>query len=148
MNFYSILIHIHSGLRWLALVFLILAIADAAVKMRRRYDIGKSRPAFHLPAMILMHIQLLVGLVLYFISPKVVFDASSMKDTVLRFYLVEHIALMLVAIILITVGYVKAKKKSDPVKKNRTLLIYYAIGLILILVSIPWPFRGLGAGWF
>jgi membrane protein DedA with SNARE-associated domain len=71
-----------------------------------------------------------------------------MKDTVLRFYLVEHIALMLVAIILITVGYVKAKKKSDPVKKNRTILIYYAIGLILILVSIPWPFRGLGAGWF
>jgi hypothetical protein len=148
MNFYPILIHIHSGLRWLALVLLILAIVDAAVKMRRRYNVGKNRPAFHLPAMIVIHIQLVIGLVLYLISPKVIFDAASMKDTVLRFYLVEHIALMLAAVILITVGYVKAKKKSDPVKKNRTIFIYYTIGLILILVSIPWPFRGLGAGWF
>jgi hypothetical protein len=67
-----------------------------------------------------------------------------MKETVLRFYLVEHISLMIVAIILITVGYSKAKKAAS----WKPVFTYYLIGLILILASIPWPFRIPVAGWF
>jgi membrane protein DedA with SNARE-associated domain len=93
------------------------------------------------------HIQLIIGLVLYFTSPKVVFEASSMSSPLLRFFLVEHISLMIIAIILITVGYAKSKRITDIRKKNRTIVIYYAISLVLILAAIPWPFRNLGAGW-
>jgi len=95
-----------------------------------------------------MHLQLVLGLVLYFISPKVVFDASSMKVSLLRFYLVEHIGLMIIAVILITIGYVKSDRTADEIKKYKHVVVYYSIALVLILASIPWPFRGLGAGWY
>jgi hypothetical protein len=55
---------------------------------------------------------------------------------------------MIIAIILVTIGHAKAKRASEPAKKHKTILLFYAIGLILILASIPWPFRQLGAGWF
>lgn len=141
---YNILIHTHSGLRWLLLLFLIWAIIQAA----RKAGPAAGKPFAALMTLIFTHIQLIIGLVLYFTSPKVVFAGSSMQSSVLRFFLVEHIALMLIAVVLITVGYVKAKKAVTAAARHRSILIYYAISLLLILVSIPWPFRNLGAGWF
>ncbi len=148
MNLYNILIHTHSGFRWVALILMIIAITEAIRKNRSNWSTGTPGLFFHLPAMIIIHLQLVIGLVLYFISPKVIFAASAMKDSVLRFYLVEHIALMLIAIVLITVGYVKSKKVAGTIRMFKPVIVYYLIGLALILVSIPWPFRGLGAGWF
>lgn len=143
---YNMLLHAHSGLRWLVLVFLILAIVTAWGKWSKQtaYPGGK----LPLLGLIFTHIQLLLGLALYFISPKVQFASGVMKDTTLRFYTVEHIALMLIAIVLITMGYSKAKRQAPEPLGHRTVVRYYAIGLALILLSIPWPFRGLGAGWF
>ena len=99
-------------------------------------------------ALIFTHIQFLLGLVLYFISPKVVFDGSSMKSDVMRFFLVEHISLMVLAVILITIGYSRAKRATDDGKKFKSILIFYLIGLALILFAIPWPFQNYGASWF
>lgn len=143
---YSMLIHAHSGLRWLVLVFLVLAIVTAWGKWSKQtaYPDGK----LPLLGFIFTHIQLLLGFILYFISPKVQFASGVMKDSMLRFYTVEHITLMLLAIALITVGYIKAKKQIPEPLGHRTIVRYYAIGLALILLSIPWPFRDLGAGWF
>jgi len=98
--------------------------------------------------LILAHIQLLLGLALYFISPKVIFDAAAMKDSILRFYLVEHISLMLIAIIILTIGYSKSKALFAHPGGAKKAFYYYFISLILILVSIPWPFRIPVAGWF
>ncbi|HKK74575.1 MAG TPA: hypothetical protein VJ953_05865 [Saprospiraceae bacterium] len=145
---YSMLTHAHSGLRWLVLLFLVLAIANAAMKMNKpQATFGATDKRLSLFALIFTHIQLIIGLILYFISPKVQFSAETMGNTVLRFYTVEHISLMLIAIVLITMGYSKAKRKEGG-KKFKTTFWYYLIGLVLILVSIPWPFRNLGAGWF
>ncbi len=98
--------------------------------------------------LIITHIQLIIGLVLYVISPLVIFNAASMKNHVLRFYLVEHISLMLIAIVLVTLGYSFGKKAVDQTAGARKMFYYYLIGFVLILISIPWPFRNLGAGWF
>jgi hypothetical protein len=98
--------------------------------------------------LILAHIQLLIGLALYFTSPKVVFDAVAMKDSILRFYLVEHISLMIVAIIILTIGYTKSKKLFALSGGAKKAFYYYLISLMLILISIPWPFRIPIAGWF
>lgn len=145
---YSILTHAHSGLRWLVLLFLVLAIVNAARKMgNAQASFGATDKRLSLFALIFTHIQLILGLILYFISPKVQFSAETMSDSILRFYTVEHLSLMLIAIVLITVGYSKAKRQEGG-KKFKTTFWYYLIGLVLILVSIPWPFRGLGAGWF
>lgn len=148
MNIYPILVHIHSGLRWLVLLFIIAAIVNAGLKLTRKSSSNCNDCAFNRLALIFMHLQLVLGLVLYFISPKVVFDATSMKDSLLRFFLVEHIGLMIIAVILITIGYVKSDRAVDELKKQKQVLVYFSIALLLILVSIPWPFRELGAGWF
>lgn len=148
MNIYPILVHIHSSLRWLVLLFIIAAIVNAGLKLTRKSSSNCNDCAFNRLALIFMHLQLVLGLVLYFISPKVVFDATSMKDSLLRFFLVEHIGLMIIAVILITIGYVKSDRAVDELKKQKQVLVYFSIALLLILVSIPWPFRGFGAGWF
>lgn len=143
----NMLNHAHSGLRWLVLIFLILAIAGAWSQWSKKGSYPSSK--MPLLAFIFTHIQLLIGLILYKMSNKVLFGAETMKDSFYRFYTVEHISLMLVAIVLITLGYIKAKKQAPEAKAHKTIFVYYLIGLILILVSIPWPFReALGAGWF
>lgn len=148
MSLYPIFLHAHSGLRWLVLIFIIIAIINAAMKLKQNNATGRRDCAMNRLAMIAMHLQLLIGLVLYFISEKVVFDASAMKNSMQRFFLVEHIALMILAVVLITIGYVKSDRAGEGRKKHRTVIIYYSISLFLILISIPWPFRGFGSGWF
>lgn len=143
---YTILLKSHSGLRWLLLAFFILALAQLA---RTAFSKCKFNPkTLALLTLITAHVQLLIGFVLYFISPKVVFAASSMKETVLRFYLVEHISLMIIALIVLTIGYSKFKNKLQEAVSARKAFYYYLVSFILILVSIPWPFRIAGAGWF
>jgi membrane protein DedA with SNARE-associated domain len=99
-------------------------------------------------AFISCHIQLLVGLILYAISPKVVFSAESMKNAMSRFFLVEHTSMMILAIIIISVGYIMAKKVAPEKKAFSRIFWAYLVGLILILASIPWPSMGYGTSWF
>jgi membrane protein DedA with SNARE-associated domain len=98
--------------------------------------------------LIATHAQLVLGLILYFISPYVNFASGVMKDKILRFYTIEHFVGMILAIVLITIGYSRAKRQNEAGAKFRTHYVYYLLGLIIILLSIPWPFRDLGAGWF
>ena len=76
--------------------------------------------------------------------------SAVMKDASARFFAVEHIAMMLVTIILIHIGKAQARKPIGDKAKHRRTLVFYLIALILILVSIPWPFREIGKGshWF
>ena len=141
----EILVSSHSGLRWIALGLLIYAIFNA---LRKKEFYAKSDRLLNMFAMVSLHIQLVIGLILYFTSSKVSFVDGWMKNQLLRFYGMEHISLMILAIILVTIGHAKAKRATEPAKKHKTILLFYAIGLILIIASIPWPFRNLGAGWF
>jgi hypothetical protein len=140
----EILKHAHSGFRWVVLILLITAIVTAFSKKKAGSPMKSEDKKLPLFTLIATHIQLILGIILYFISPYVVFAADTMKDSLKRFYTVEHILLMLIAIILITIGYSKGKKTAS----WKPIFTYYLIGLILILISIPWPFRGLNAGWF
>ena len=145
---YKMLQHTHSGLRWLVLAFILIAIGSAISQWTRHSQDGTQLRWANI-AVRITHLQLLVGAIIYFVSPKVQFAATTMKDAQLRFYTVEHLAMMLIAVILITVGYSKAKRKTATSQKARTVFWYFAIALLLILVSIPWPFReALGGSWF
>src|SRR3546814_5751132 len=90
--------------------------------------------------LICAHLQLVVGVVIYFISPLGIKAASgeAMKISTSRLYFLEHPLMMLIAIILITVGYYKAKKLTVAKKQNGTVLAFYLIALLLILSRIPW----------
>ena len=140
------LVHSHSGLRWLVLGLLIYAIYNAAVN-KTSYE--KRDKMINLFAMISLHIQLLLGIILYYTSGNVSFDSGWMKNAVTRFYGMEHLLGMLLAIIFVTVGRKMAEKQEEPEQKNKKILVWYTIGLFLILASIPWPFReALNGSWF
>ena len=141
---YTGLVHAHSGLRWLVLVLLLAAVFVSISRWQGNKPFTDGNRKLYLFTLISVHLQLVLGLILYFISPKVNFDALSNK--VIRFYTVEHSSIMLLAIVLITVGYSRGKRASSDTQKHRLVGIFYGIGLGLILVGIPWAFRGLGAG--
>ncbi|MGK7392576.1 MAG: cytochrome B [Candidatus Cyclobacteriaceae bacterium M2_1C_046] len=143
MNF---LLHFHSGWRWVVLITLIYAVINAFTNKSNNWEKAGKKPSLF--ALIAVHLQFVLGLVLYFLSPKVVFSGAAMKDAILRFYLVEHSFLMLIAVILITIGYSKAKRQEDDYKSFRSIRIFYLIGLFLILLGIPWPWQDMGASWF
>lgn len=141
----DILKHAHSGLRWVALILLLLAIVNAFTSST--YE--KKHRLINLFAMVSLHTQLLIGLGLYFISPRVKFFDGWMKDAAFRFHGMEHISMMIIAIILVTIGHSKSKKGSTPAEKFKPIKFWYVLGLILILAAIPWPFRtALGGAWF
>jgi membrane protein DedA with SNARE-associated domain len=142
----SILTHAHSGLRWVALILLLLAIVNAFTS--KTYE--KKHKLINLFSMVTLHTQLLIGLVQYFVtSQKVQFIDGWMKNPLLRFYGMEHILLMIIAIVLVTIGHSKSKKGTTPEEKFKPIKLWYVIGLLLILAAIPWPFRTvLGGGWF
>jgi membrane protein DedA with SNARE-associated domain len=142
---YEILTHTHSGLRWVALILILFAIYNSITAK----EFTKREKLINLFSMVSLHTQLLLGLVLYFISPRISFASGWMKDASFRFYGMEHLAGMLIAVALITIGYVKSKKGTSPAAIYKPIKLFYIIGLILILASIPWPFRAnLGGGWF
>ena len=139
------LISAHSGLRWIALLLLLLAIFNAFTAK----DYEKKHRLVNLFTMITFHTQLLLGLALYFSSDKVKFVEGWMKIAQYRFYGMEHLAGMLLAIIAINIGHSKSKKGTDAAAKFKAIKVWYVLALILVLAFIPWPFRTeLGAGWF
>ena len=142
----SILTHAHSGLRWVAIILLLLAIINAFTSK----TFEKKHKMINLFTMITLHTQLIIGLVQYFItSGKVKFFDGWMKEAAFRFYGMEHLLGMLIAIVLITMGYSKSKRGATDLEKFKPIKLYYVIGFILIMASIPWPFRtALGGSWF
>ena len=139
------LVSAHSGLRWIALLLLLLAIINAFTA--KNYE--KKHRLVNLFSMITFHTQLVLGIILYFLSDKVQFTEGWMKQAMYRFYGMEHLTGMLLAIIAITIGHSKSKKAADAASKFKAIKLWYVLALILVVAFIPWPFRTeLGAGWF
>lgn len=145
------LTHLHSSFRYLVLLFILLALIDALIGFMTGRTYKKQSKIFSLLALITAHIQLVVGLLLYFLGGKgfqaIMNVEGFMKNEMLRFYAVEHISLMIIAIALITVGYSKAKRQSEAKRKYKTVLIFYGIGLLIIFAMIPWPFMKAFGSW-
>lgn len=142
MDIYGILVHMHSGLRWVVLALLIYAIINAARSLSSGKYLKKDK-MINLFTMVSLHVQLLIGLILYFVNGRgrINFDDGWMSNAMNRFYGMEHISLMIIAIAIITIGRSRAEKKLEGTRnKHRAILISFIIGLLLILVSIPWPF--------
>jgi len=140
---YTGLLHTHNLFRWLVLIVLILAVGFALIGWFKKQEWTKKDNTIGLLLTIFMDIQFLIGIILYaFVSPltKAAFAdfGAAMKNADLRFYAVEHISLMIIALILVHIGRTKTKKAVAPWKKHRAATIFYGIALLLILASIPW----------
>ena len=140
---YSGLLHTHNMFRWLVLIVIVLAVVFAFMGWFRKRDWTKKDNITGLVLTIFMDIQFLVGIILYaFVSPltKAAFGdfGAAMKNADLRFYAVEHILMMIIALVLVHIGRSKSKKAVASWKKHRAAAIYYMIALVLILAGIPW----------
>jgi len=138
---YSILLALHNILRWGVLLGGIYAITKSVLGLMNKTAFTPTENRAHIIFVIFCHTQLLVGLILYFVSP-VVHEALNsgtlMKDANFRFVGVEHISVMIIAIALIQVGRTLSKKATDAAAKHKKALIFFSIGMILILSRIPW----------
>lgn len=140
---YTGLLHTHNLFRWLVLIFAVLAIGFAFAGWIGKRDWKKADNLLGVLLTISVDIQLVVGLVLYlFVSPvtKSAFAdfGAAMKNADLRFYAVEHILMMIIALVIIHIGRSKSKKAKITSRKHRSAAIFYTLGLIIILAAIPW----------
>jgi hypothetical protein len=143
---YQGLVHLHSALRWVILILLVICLIQAFTKNEK---IAKTS----LWLLISSHIMLVLGLFQYFNSDEVGYSmiermgglATVMKNSMARFWVVEHISAMIIAIILITMARGRAKRL-----KFGAAMWMYIIALVLILAAVPWPFRetGILRPWF
>ncbi|HLW42285.1 MAG TPA: hypothetical protein VKY82_07955 [Flavobacterium sp.] len=135
---YTGLQHAHSFIAYAALILLIVASINAMIGMSSNKQFKDSDRKIALFALIFTHVQLLVGIILYFVSPLVQSFSVAMKDSTLRLYALEHPLINLIAVILITIGFSKHKKAATDKAKFKSIAIMYAIGTLLILSRIPW----------
>jgi len=145
---YQGLLHAHSGLRYIILILLLFAIIKSFGGWFGKREFSKCDNVVALTALITMHVQLLIGIILYFISPFVTELSQAMKVPELRFWSVEHLGMMILAIVLITLGWALAKRALSDYAKHKRIAIFYAIGFVLIIAAIPWPFSQISRAWF
>ncbi|RAU83059.1 hypothetical protein [Pontibacter arcticus] len=137
---YTGLQHLHSYLAYLVIAGLLVAIIGAFMGSSGNKPFTDSNRKMALLGLIPTHLQWVIGLILYFVSPLGMsnFSGPNMKDSVARLYMLEHPLMMILAVILITIGYARAKRSIGSNKGFRNIYIFYGIGLILILARIPW----------
>ena len=141
---YEFIQKLHSGWAYLALLLLVVAVLNALYGFFSKKEFNATDRKIALFALIGTHTQLLIGLVIYFVSQKGFLAFASigvstvMKNPELRLTAVEHPLINIIAIALITIGWSKHKKLLTSESKFKTFTIFYTLGLILILMRIPW----------
>ncbi len=144
---FQTLLLLHSSLRWLVLASLMYSIYRAYIGYNSKAAFTKTDNALRHWTATFAHIQLMIGVVLYFQSPVVRYmmthfrEAKSSPDII--FFGLIHSSLMLTAIVLLTIGSAKSKREKTDATKFRTMLIWFSIALVLIFMAIPWPFSPL-----
>lgn len=150
---YQGLLHTHNFLRWVILIFLLLSIFRQMTAGNQPF--GKKDKSFGLPLLIATHLTLVIGIYQWIVGDLGLYVIQNagmsavMKDSVMRFWAVEHPLMMLIAGILITIGYGQRKSKHTSRVQHKRALIYYLLALVAILLAVPWPFREvIGRPWF
>jgi hypothetical protein len=142
------LLHLHNALRWVIVIAGLVAVVKAILNASANKPCSKGPGAVFVAS---LHIELLIGLVLYWgvSGLAATFRAdpgASMKVAALRFFGMEHLILMIAAVVVATIGSAKARRAADEATKNKTARTFFLIALVLLALGIPWPFRGDGVG--
>ena len=135
---YNFIQKFHSGWAYLALLLLVIAVVNSLIGMTSKKEFTAKDRKIALFGLIATHIQLVVGLILYFVSPLGKASLGNMKDAALRLTSLEHPLINIIAIVLITVGWSRHKKLTTNEAKFKSITIFYGLGLLLILARIPW----------
>ena len=139
---YDLLLTIHNLVRWFFLAAALYALFKAVKGVSGNAVYSKSDMTAGALLVASAHTMLLLGLILWFISPNVQAALAqmgvSMKDKAARFILIEHPLTMIIAVALIQIGRIRSKKAYADIDKHKRSLIFYGIALVLVLSRIPW----------
>lgn len=140
---YTGLLHTHSILRYFILILLIVVIIQSLLGWvnKKPYSAMDNRMGLFL--FIVTHTQLLVGVILYFVSPFVQFSGAAMRESSSRYWLVEHSIAMLIAIVLITLARTTSKKMTTAEAKHKRMFVFNLLAVVIILVTIWLSGRGI-----
>lgn len=141
---YTTILFLHATFRWLVLLFLFYAISRAYKGYRLKTDFLNWDDKVRNWTATIAHIQLILGALVYIKSPLIQYYFSDFKKLILNwnltFFGLFHVLLMLIALVVITIGSAKAKRKKKAIEKHRSILIWFSIALFIIFIAIPWPF--------
>lgn len=134
---------LHSGWAYIALIVLVVAVVNAAIGFFSKKSFQEKDLRIPLFTLIVYHIQLIIGLIAYFVSAQFAYVrqngmGSAMGEPEIRMVIMEHPLMMILAIVLITMGFSKHKKQVTDNGKFKTIFIYYGIALLFVLSRIPW----------
>jgi hypothetical protein len=135
---YEFIQKFHSGFAYLALLVLVVAVVNSFIGMFSKKEFTAKDRKIALFGLAGIHTQLLIGIIIYFVSPLGFASLGQMSDKALRLTSLEHPLINLIGITLITIGWMKHKKLTTSESKFKTFSIYYGLGLVLILSRIPW----------
>jgi hypothetical protein len=146
---FQALVFCHSIFRWLVLLALMISVYRAYTGYARRRPFNKIDNLLRHWTATIAHIQLLIGMWLYIKSPLVAYfwkhSSESTQHPEILFFGCIHIVLMLTAIVLVTIGSSLAKRRNTDHEKFRTMLLWFSVALLIILIAVPWPFSPLAA---
>lgn len=141
---YTGVLHLHSFWAYLVLGVLLITVINSIAGLVGKKEFVVKDFRLALFSLIVTHIQLLIGLILWFVSPlglKAISNGGMgevMKDSAIRLNVIEHPLMMIIAVILITIGFSKHKKKLESSAKFKTIVIFYILTLVVILSRLPW----------
>ncbi|HEX8268666.1 MAG TPA: hypothetical protein VF581_02130 [Flavobacterium sp.] len=135
---YEFLQQIHAGWGILTLILLLIAVVNSLIGRSSKKEFLSKDRKITLFALIATHIQFLIGIAIYFNSPRGLAVLGEMKNDALRLTSMEHPLVNLIAITLITMGWSRHKKLAGSAAIFKNFLIFYGIGLLLILSRLPW----------
>jgi hypothetical protein len=135
---YNFIQKFHSGWAYIALFSLVFVVVNSLIAFYNKREFTNKDKKIALFGLIATHIQLLVGLLLYFVSPLGLASLSQIKDSQLRLTSLEHPLLNIIAIVLITIGWSRHKKGLNSTLKFKSISLFYGLGLLLILSRLPW----------
>src|ERR1700748_72412 len=133
MSIYEIFRDIHAWFRYVLFLLVLIAIIQSLMGWLGNRPYTEGNRKINLFAMISADVQLLFGIVLYFLSPCVQSKSGTMKDPTLRYFTVEHWVMMLIAIALIHVGHSKSKKAILPQIKHKNIAIFYILAILIVV---------------
>lgn len=139
---YSFFKYLHSGLRYIVLILIVLSIIQSFLGWMGKKDFTEGNRKLYLFALISAHTQLLIGLILYFLSPLVQFSHIAMKNPETRYWTAEHITMMIIAIALITIGYARSKKVSLPANMHGNIFVFYLLAALIVIITLVLSHRG------
>jgi hypothetical protein len=152
--FYVLFLTLHNLTRWLVVVFAVLALVRAFRGWLKKQEWTRLDDRAGILFTSMMDTQFLLGLVLYFLfsssTPQLVANfGEAMKSPAVRFFGLEHVLLMVVALVLAHVGRALSRKAKDAAAKHRAAAIWFSLTILMVLLAIPWPFAGAAARpWF